>query len=63
MQVRQLDRHVFDVFLGTGFNQWSRVRRFHWGYKVVNGNFLPKEILKEVSSTINQNPHGSLENI
>ena len=63
MQVRQVNRHQFDVFLGRGFDQWSRVHRYHWGVKVVAGNRLPRQELNAVSEAIKENPHGNVENV
>lgn len=50
MFIKKLHSNVFDVFLGKGFDQWSRVRRGHWGVSVVAGSRLPKTLLREVES-------------
>lgn len=49
MFIKKLHTNVFDVFLGKGFNNWSRVRRGHWGVSVIAGNRLPKSALREVA--------------
>lgn len=52
MFIKRLQPNVFDVFLGKGFDNWSRVRRGHWGVSVIAGNRLPKSTLREVQETI-----------
>ena len=63
MQIRQLNRNTYDVFGGTGFDNWTRVRRFHWGIKQIDGTFLPRPLLRDVSAAIEQNPRGSIHNV
>jgi len=63
MLIRQLNRNTYDVFGGTGFDNWTRVRRFHWGIKQVDGVFLPRPLLRDVSTAIEVCPQGSLNNI
>ena len=63
MQIRKVDRNTFDVFGGVGFDNWTRVRKFHWGFKPIQGTFLPRDVLKEVIDRIQQHPHGSIENV
>ncbi len=52
MLIRKLHQNVFDVFLGNGFNNWSRIRRGHWGVSVVAGNRLPKHLLRDVEAVV-----------
>ena len=52
MLIRKLHGNVFDVFLGKGFNNWTRVRRGHWGVSVIAGNRIPKSVLREVEETL-----------
>jgi hypothetical protein len=63
MQIRKLDPHTYDVFGGTGFDSWTRLRRFHWGFKQIAGVFLPRSTLQSVIETIQFNPEGSIDNI
>lgn len=63
MQIRRVSRNEFDVFGNKGFEDWSRVRRFHWGYKVVKGLELPREILRDVYKHIERYPNGSIHNL
>lgn len=63
MQIRKVDHNVFDIFQGKGFDEWSRVRRYHWGYKVVNGLRLDREQLNVVSTKLERHPAGGIENV
>lgn len=63
MQIRKLDRNTYDVFGGIGFDSWTRLRRFHWGFKQIGGVFLPRPTLHIVIEGIQNNPEGSIDNI
>ncbi len=63
MQIRKLNSNTFDVFGDVGFDNWTRVRRFHWGFKQIGGLFLARPVLREVVATIEAHPHGSVENL
>jgi len=63
MQIRKHSKFVFDVFQGNGFDCWTRIRKFHWGYKVVNGNWLPKNELQSVIQKLDQFPNGSIDEV
>lgn len=63
MLIRKLDRNTYDVFGGQGWDQWTRLRRFHWGCKPIAGTFLPRPVLKDVIAAIEAAPDGSIENI
>jgi len=52
MFIKRLHSNVFDVFLGNGFNNWSRVRRTHYGVTVVAGQKRPHYLLREIGSKI-----------
>jgi len=52
MFIKCLAPNVFDVFLGNGFSQWSRVRRNHYGLSVVAGNKLPHSALRAISNNL-----------
>lgn len=60
MQVRKLDRNTFDVYGGQGFENWSRIRRFHWGVKVIDGIKLDRATLSEVEEDILMFPDGHI---
>ena len=62
MLIRKVDRNTYDVFGGVGWN-WTRLRKFHWGFKPIQGEFLPRETLKEVIDRLTHNPNGSIENV
>lgn len=74
MIIRKLDKNTFDVFGGIGWPiadavegassaQWTRVRRFHWGFKQIGGTWLQRPLFQEVVAAIGNNPQGSLENV
>lgn len=50
MFIKKMKPNVFDVFLGKGWDNWSRVRKGHWGVSVVAGNRLPKSALRDVET-------------
>jgi hypothetical protein len=52
MFIKQLHRHIYDVFLGKGFDNWSRVKRNHYGLSVTAGNRLPHSVLRQLTSHI-----------
>lgn len=63
MQVRKLDRNVYDVFLYAGHDNWSRIRKFHWGIKVIDGVRLNRDEAQAVEQAIATHPNGSVENV
>lgn len=52
MLVRRIHNHVFDVFLGNGWSNWSRVKKTHYGISVVSGYRLPRALLRDVENTL-----------
>lgn len=52
MFVKRLDKVHFDVFIGTGWNNWTRVRRNHWGVSVVAGNKLPRDVIHTLNERL-----------
>jgi hypothetical protein len=52
MHVRKIHSNVFDVFLGTGWSNWTRVKKTHYGLSVVGGYRLPRSLMKEVETTL-----------
>lgn len=50
--VKKLHPNVYDVFLGNGYDNWTRVRRNHYGLNVIAGNRLPHGILREVAKHV-----------
>ena len=53
MFIKQLQRNVFDVFMGNGFMNWTRIKRTHYGVSVVAGNRLPYAAIREITARIN----------
>lgn len=52
MHIRRLHAHIFDVFLGTGFNNWTRVKRTHYGVAIVGGNRLQRSTIRDLTETL-----------
>lgn len=52
MFIKKLHSNVYDVFLGNGFNNWSRVKRTHYGVSVVQGNRLPHGLLRQIAGAL-----------
>ncbi len=48
MLIRKIQPNVFDVFVGMGWDNWSRVRTSKSGPFVVAGNKLPYATLREL---------------
>ena len=63
MQIRKVGAYVYDVFCGVGHEGWSRVRRFHWGFKVVAGARMPREQHQAVVAKLILHPNGGIENV
>jgi len=63
MLIRKLNQNTFDVFGDVGFDNWTRIKRFHWGFKPVAGVFLARPVLREVAAAIEAHPEGSIENV
>ena len=52
MHIRRLHSNVFDVFLGNGFMNWTRVKRTHYGVTVVAGQKVPHYLLREIAAKL-----------
>jgi hypothetical protein len=63
MLIRKVDRYTYDVFGDVGFDNWSRIHKFPWGYKVVKGIRLDKELMDQVIQKLQEFPRGSLQNV
>ena len=42
LEVRRVSKYVFDLFYGTQWDQWSRVKKGRSSTYVVQGQHLPK---------------------
>lgn len=49
MFIKRLTNNVYDVFLGDGWNNWTRIRRNHWGVTVMSGKRLARETIHELN--------------
>jgi hypothetical protein len=47
--VKRLNKNEFDVFIGNGWNNWTRIRRNHWGVRVVGGARLSREVIHQLN--------------
>lgn len=52
MLIKRLSKHVYDVFLGNGFHNWTRVKSTHFGVAYVAGNKIPHSMLKAVAGVV-----------
>lgn len=63
IQLRQVSKYVYDVFPATGFDNWTRVRQYHWGLSVIGGVRVARSALKVIQRCIEQHPRGSVDPI
>jgi hypothetical protein len=56
MEIRQVRRYVYDVFLFNGWENWSRVRKGRSYVSLVDGNRLPHAVLKQLNVILNEKP-------
>lgn len=52
MLIRQLNAHVFDVFIGSGWNNWTRFEFTSKTLKLINGRPLSREKYQEARKKI-----------
>jgi hypothetical protein len=52
MFIKRLNANHYDVFLDNGWDNWTRIRRHHWGVTVVAGKKLPREAIKELNARL-----------
>jgi hypothetical protein len=52
MHIRRLAANVYDVFLGKGWNNWTRVRRNNRGVHIIDGQPLGPFIIKELKARL-----------
>lgn len=60
IQVRPAAKYVYDVFLGHGWDNWSRVRKHHWGFAVIGGRKLSANVLNVLPAIVQEFPEGHL---
>ena len=67
MELRRIDNYTYDVFCGTTWNEWSRVRQFKQGTKVIRGARLERSIIDHLDSVLHPSmpitPGQSLEDM
>ncbi len=52
MFLKRLNQNHYDVFIGNGWNNWTRIRRNHWGVSVVAGQRLPRNVIHDLNKEI-----------
>lgn len=60
VQVRPVAPYTYDVFLGNGFDNWSRVKKHHWGMSLLQGERLERSILNTLHEIVKDHPNGSV---
>ena len=63
MLIRKLNGNTYDVFGHTGFDNWTRIRRYVWGIKPVAGVQLDRETIRAILSALERHPNGSIDNV
>lgn len=63
MQIRKLDKYVYDVFLGVGYDNHVRVQKYPWGIRVIQGQRLTKDESNAIVAAIERFPNGSVANV
>lgn len=48
MFIKRLEQNVYDVFVGTQWDEWTRVRRYPWGVRILAGLKLSQDSMKEL---------------
>lgn len=65
MFIKHLHGNIFDVFFGTQWDEWVRVRKGRSFVSAVGGMRVPHATLKSIETTLNNtyiHPHGTLVN-
>lgn len=52
MFIKKLKPNIYDVFVGNGWGDWTRVRRNHWGVSVIDGKRLSRETLNKLNERL-----------
>ena len=50
MLIKKLHGRVFDVFVGNGFSQWTRVKKTHYGVKFILFQMEVREHIRQLIS-------------
>lgn len=54
MFVKRIDKtQYYDVFTGNTWDNWTRVRRNHWGVSYVAGQRLHKSFMQQLNDKFN----------
>lgn len=52
MEIRRVNRNTYDVFLGTQWSDWSRVRKGRSSTFVVAGAKMARDVLKDLHEVL-----------
>jgi len=52
MFIKRLAPNVYDVFVGNGWDNWTRVKRNHFGVAVIGGKKLTRTLLNQVKERL-----------
>ena len=52
MFIKRLKHNFYDVFMGVGWNNWTRVQRHRGDIHVVSGNRLDKRSLDNLKARL-----------
>jgi hypothetical protein len=55
IECRRIDAHVYDIFQGKQWDEWSRVRKGRSSTFVLAGNRLPHGLLKALDDILRPN--------
>jgi hypothetical protein len=48
MEIRRVEKNVFDVFQGSGWHNWTRIKNTRGNTFVLAGSRLPRPMLREL---------------
>lgn len=57
MEIRRVNKYVYDIFLGTQWDGWSRIRKGRSSTFVMQGNKLSYALLKQLDAVLNPSLH------
>ena len=52
MYIKRLSRNVYDVFTGTGWMNWTRVKRENKSIRFIAGGYLNHDALTQVKERL-----------
>ncbi len=52
MFIKRLSPNVYDVFIGNGWDNWTRVRKGHWGVSYQAGKPINRNLLNQIKERV-----------